>query len=283
MPLLFPAVPNDFFRILRRACLAVILTLGCAAPLHAQEGEFDCVIDPSATVKLGSPVSGVLSRVLVDRGDVVRKGQPIAELESQVEIAAVNLSRARVESTARVDAQAARLALAEARLARSTELVKRNIGTQDQFDQLNADMQVARQDLLLEQQARQLAQFDLEQAEATLRQRTILSPIDAIVTERPSSAGEFITQDGYVAALAQLDPLHVEVYLPIVTYGQISVGSIATIYPEPPISGQYSAKAIAVDSVFDPASGTYGVRLELENPDSHLPAGQRCRLSLAPR
>ncbi|SFD42389.1 efflux RND transporter periplasmic adaptor subunit [Devosia psychrophila] len=121
------------------------------------------------------------------------------------------------------------------------------------------------------------------QAEATLRQRTILSPIDAIVTERPSSAGEFITQDGYVAALAQLDPLHVEVYLPIVTYGQISVGSIATIYPEPPISGQYSAKAIAVDSVFDPASGTYGVRLELENPDSHLPAGQRCRLSLAPR
>ena len=36
-----------------------------------------------------------------------------------------------------------------------------------------------------------------------------------------------------------------------------------------------------VDSVLDPASGTFGVRLELANADQSIPAGIRCRVDFA--
>ena len=36
------------------------------------------------------------------------------------------------------------------------------------------------------------------------------------------------------------------------------------------------AKVIVVDRIFDAASGTTGVRLQLANPDGLIPAGQRC-------
>jgi multidrug efflux pump subunit AcrA (membrane-fusion protein) len=39
------------------------------------------------------------------------------------------------------------------------------------------------------------------------------------------------------------------------------------------VGGVYKAKATIVDKVVDAASGTFGVRLELPNPDYKLPPG----------
>ncbi len=38
------------------------------------------------------------------------------------------------------------------------------------------------------------------------------------------------------------------------------------------------AEVGVVDKVVDAASGTFGVRLELPNPDTSLPAGLKCRV-----
>src|SRR6185369_8793933 len=60
-------------------------------------GALECLVEPFMVVNVGSSVDGVLARVAVDRGDVVRKGQVVATLQSGVEAAAVALSQARVE------------------------------------------------------------------------------------------------------------------------------------------------------------------------------------------
>ena len=38
------------------------------------------------------------------------------------------------------------------------------------------------------------------------------------------------------------------------------------------------ARVTVVDRVVDAASGTFGVRLELPNPDYRLPAGLKCKV-----
>ncbi len=59
----------------------------------AQEAElFDCVATPAGTVKLGSPVTGLLGQVNVRRGDQVKAGDEVARLESSVEEASVRLA-----------------------------------------------------------------------------------------------------------------------------------------------------------------------------------------------
>ena len=58
--------------------------------------------------------------------------------------------------------------------------------------------------------------------------------------------------------------------------GKISVGMQAVVKPEEPVKGEFPAKVTVVDKVVDAASGTFGVRLELPNPDLKLPAGLKC-------
>jgi hypothetical protein len=46
-----------------------------------------------------------------------------------------------------------------------------------------------------------------------------------------------------------------------------------------PVNHTVTATVTVVDQVFDAASGTFGVRFDLPNPDGSLPAGQRCRVT----
>jgi len=271
---LFPAIQNSPMGrpFIALAVLAATTTTAAAAE------SFDCVIDPSETVKLGSPITGVLAEVLVQRGDVVTRGQPVATLESSIEASTVRLNRFRAESTAKVDAQEERLKLAQSRVDR-TGSPRGLVVTQDKYEELHAEAGVAEQELLREKQDRQLSQLELERSQATLDQRTIRSTIDGIVTEKKLSAGEFVNQEGYIVTVSRLDPLNVEVFLPVVYFKQVRVGMEGSVHPAPPIGNTYSAMVSIVDHVFDPASATFGVRLALPNPGNVLPGGQRCKVT----
>jgi RND family efflux transporter MFP subunit len=260
-----------------RPFMALAVLMATTATAAAAES-FDCVIDPSETVKLGSPITGVLAAVLVQRGDAVTRGQPVATLESSIEASTVRLNRFRAESTAKIDAQEERLKLAQSRVDR-TGSPRGLVVTQDKYEELHAEAGVAEQELLREKQDRQLSQLELERSQATLDQRTIRSTIDGIVTEKKLSAGEFVNQEGYIVTLARLDPLNVEVFLPVVYFKQVRVGMEGSVHPAPPIGNTYSAIVSIVDHVFDPASATFGVRLTLPNPGNVLPGGQRCKVT----
>jgi hypothetical protein len=47
--------------------------------------------------------------------------------------------------------------------------------------------------------------------------------------------------------------------------------------PERPVGGSYQARVEVVDQMFDAASGTFGVRLTLPNPQRRIPAGLKCK------
>jgi multidrug efflux pump subunit AcrA (membrane-fusion protein) len=105
----------------------------------------------------------------------------------------------------------------------------------------------------------------------------IKSPINGVVVERFLSPGEYIENQSIVK-LAQIDPLNVEVVLPVSYFLQIKLGMKAKIIPEAPIGGQYIAEVKVIDRVIVAASGTFGVRLELSNPGYKLPAGLKCKV-----
>lgn len=254
----------------------VLFGLASSAPSAAAGQSYRCVIEPAVTVKLGSAVVGLLDRVPVGRGDQVREGQVVAELDRDVEQATLDLIRLRSGNTAPVMAARARLALDRKQLERSEELLKRQVAPAEQVDERRAAVEVRRQELRQSELELQILEQEVARAEALVAQRRVTSPIDGVVTDRRLSAGEFVHQEAYILEIAQLDPLHVEVYLPVDLYEQIEVGDRAEVSPQHPVGGRYEAKVTVVDRVLDAASGTFGVRLELPNPDLDLPAGIRC-------
>lgn len=79
--------------------------------------------------------------------------------------------------------------------------------------------------------------------------------------------------------IVQIDPLFIEAYVPAALWGRITVGSHGSVVLDQPDKQSRDALVTVVDKMFDAASGTFGVRLELPNPDDLIPAGQRCQVA----
>lgn len=90
--------------------------------------------------------------------------------------------------------------------------------------------------------------------------------------------GEYVYDQTPLMVIAQVDPLYVKAFLPVRLYRRIQKVADAEVFPEEPIGGDYKARIKDIDQVFDAASSTFNVRLELPNPDYELPAGLRCKI-----
>jgi RND family efflux transporter MFP subunit len=257
--------------------MAFLLAL-LATPTAASDS-FDCVVDPSAEVKLGSPIAGLIAEVMVDRGDFVTAGQDVARLESSIDAASVELDVLQAESTEELNAAQTKLDLANSRLARTKALAEKGVATNEQVEQLSAEVQVAERERDLEVQKRKLAALELDRSRAQLARRTIRAPISGYIAARSLSAGEYVDQNASIVTLVALDPLRVETFLPVAYWQQVRPGMTANVSLIEPVAGVHPATVSVVDRVFDAASGTFGVRLSLANADGGLPAGQRCTVT----
>jgi RND family efflux transporter MFP subunit len=265
--------------------LGALLTWGASlGPLPAtgadmlNQQQLDCLIEPRVTIKLGAAVSGLITSVVVDRGDVIKTGQIIAALESDVEEANVALARAKAANDLQVLSNQARLEFLRSKFSRQEKLKVTNSVTAATFEEAETDAKMA--DFATKEAELNLgvARLELNHQEKLLKQRTIRSPIDGVVVERALFAGEYTHETNHILTIAQLDPLNIEVFVPIAYHGQIKIGDQAEIYPESPVSGRYQGTVTVADRVVDASSGTFGVRLELPNPDYLLPAGISCKI-----
>jgi membrane fusion protein, heavy metal efflux system len=249
-----------------------------AAPQPANA--LDCMIQPHQVVQVGSAVPGVIERILVDRGDIVVMGQPIVQLTSSVERAALAVARERASQAGGMRAAAGAQELAQRELERANELVEQNFVSKTYVDKQRAEAQVAggRSDEAKER--RRLSTREVDLALAQLEQRTIRAPIAGVVVERFVSPGEYVDQKP-VLRLATIDPLRVDVLVPAAAFGQVEIGRQGQVIPELFNRSPHAATVKTVDRVIDAASNTFRVRLELANPNGALPAGLRCKVDLA--
>ncbi|MEL7463031.1 MAG: efflux RND transporter periplasmic adaptor subunit [Pseudomonadota bacterium] len=264
--------------------IAVFFAAVLASSPSYAEVDFDCVVQPNRTIVIGSPVTGILSEVEVSRGDRVEEGQLLARLESDLETATVALSALRAKDDANIVAQDARLTLLREREERAKALLERGTATRDTYEQAQAELAIAEAELRRLEVEREIARLELKRAEVSLERRSIYSKVDGLVTRSDLSAGEFVSQDASILHIADLDPLHIEAFLPIGYFDQIKVGATAQVALRQPAGEVADVVVDVVDSVFDASSDTFGVRLLLPNPDLRLPAGQRCKvlMDLAP-
>jgi len=248
-------------------------------PAAAQEA-FDCVIEPSIVLKLGSAEEGIIEEVLVQRGDVVREGQVVARLEAEAERAALRSAEERASSNAAVEIAESRVALFSKDAERVEMLHSKNLVADSVLDNIRSSLEQAQLELRQAKEVKFVAGIDKTLAEARVRRRVILSPIDGLVVRRMIGPGEYVYSQAPIAEIAQVDPLHIEVFLPTALYPELTTGQSLTVRPAQPIGGSYEARIAVIDQVFDAASDTFGIRLTLANPDWTLPAGIDCEIDV---
>jgi len=167
---------------------------------------------------------------------------------------------------------------------RAQNLQAQNFVSAQARDEAATEKRLAESELLDARDNRELAALELQRQMEIIRLKTILSPIDGVVVERLLHPGEF-AEAGVgrkpIFKLAELNVLHVEVLLPVEAYGRVKRGMDVLVAPEIPAGARYTAKVTVIDRLLDAASGTFGVRMELRNPQHRLPAGIRCKAAFA--
>ncbi len=177
------------------------------------------VIKPmiGAEVNVGSSVSGVVTRLLVQIGDHVEKGQLLAELDSRA-------------LAARRDADAAALQVAQANL----DYAEVDLGRKRK---LNAAQIISRSELDLAERAYDVAQQQRDQARATLKDSStqlgytqIFAPINGVVSTVSTQEGETVAASFAAptfVTLLDLSKLEVWAYVDETDIGRIHSGQQA--------------------------------------------------------
>lgn len=258
------------------------LPLSLASPVLVDDlGELDCVVEPHMVIDLSSRVDGIIDSLEVERGELIEKDQVLVRLEAGVERAGVAQAKVRAEATAEILSRTISLEFTQRRNDRIEELHRSQAVSTDRLDEIVTENELSRLQLQQARENKEIAELEFRQAREILRRHTLRSPIRGIVVQRYLSPGESVEEQP-VMRLAQIDPLRVEVIVPVSAFGSIKVGQPAIVRPEPPMDNEYEANVTIVDGVADAASGTFRVRLGLPNEDYALPSGLKCRVTFLP-
>ena len=252
--------------------LFVILLI---ASSRSRAAELDCLVKPEMYVELSSPVDSIVEEILVDTGDTITRGQPLAQLEASVERARVKLARLQAKSVSDIKNRKEQLRYAKQYHSRMANLLSQNSVSQYETDKAQTEVAIAQIELNKANEKWRIAQLNLELAQTQLALRTIRSPIDGIVVDRYAMVGESVS-DRTIMKLAKVNPLKVELIAPTEYFGLIQKGMEVEIYPEQPSNQVFTATVTVVDQLIDPASGSFTVRMLLPNPEDKLVGGVNC-------
>jgi RND family efflux transporter MFP subunit len=171
---------------------------------------------PGSEVVVGAERTGRIVRLAVEENQLVRKGDLLAELESD------ELRAALAEARALVKESEAEVRLAELSLKRRQDLADQKIVATHDLDQARRDVETAR--------ARtETARATIARYEAQLRKTRILAPISGTVVARHAHSGETVESGARVVTLADLTRLRIEGEADEADAGALALGSAVAI------------------------------------------------------
>lgn len=259
--------------------ITIVVFVSVSGVVSAEESRpagLHCIVMPSAVVDVSSGTDGRVEGIYVERGDAVREGQIVAELDSGVERANLALAQVRAELDTEIHLRRTRLAFDERKRKRSEALRVRQVVSAFDQDEADTDAELAAWQLHQARDKKRLAKMEHARAKEVVLRRMVRTPIEGVVVERFKSAGEYVAEEP-ILRVARLDPLWVEVVAPVALHGGIHKGMDAEVFVETEADIPREARVLVVDPMGDAASGTFRVRLQLPNPGLKLLGGIKCQ------
>jgi RND family efflux transporter MFP subunit len=251
-----------------------------ADPLQADAVQ--AISTPSADITLSFVVAGRISDVSVKQGDFVTKGQLLAYLDDQPE--RIQAQQYKVQAGDKTRIQSAEAELAQKKLdLKKVELAKAKGAASDwEIEHLMLSVRIA--ELTLKAAILEHEQYQQRYAQALsqLERMRLVSPIAGRVEKVSVETGEAVTTQGPLIQLVKIDPLWIDVPLPLAQAKKMALGqSVRVLFPGAEAGASSTGKIIHIAAVADAASDTLGIRIEVANPDNR-PAGERVAVAFLP-
>ena len=222
---------------------------------------------PREEATVASEVQGLVTKLHVDEGDAVTRGQALLEIDPERRKLELDAKQARVE-----EAEAG-LADQQRQTERVRELSQAKIASDAQLDQGELALRLSKSRV-------NAARAELGLAERALRDATVVSPFDGLVAKRHVSQGEYVAPGAPLIELVALDPIEISFHVTEIDSARVSVGAtlelrVAT-YPDDTFEG----RVISVSPGVDLRTRMLRVRAIVPNPDGRLRPGFFARVDL---
>ena len=265
--------------------LLICALLAAGTPVATQE-KVEAITRPSQDVVLSFVRPGQVAEVLVKEGDTVKAGQVLMRLDDKAEQVQMEQLKAQAEDTTRLQAAEAQLAQRRVDLKKTEAARKQGAATDLEVDHARLDVTIAVLSLDLAKFEQTQAQMKYREAAAQIERMQITSPIGGVVERLLVEPGESVEAAEKIAQVVQIDPLWVDVPVPLEEARSLTKGASNALVEfdsdNPARKSAVAGKIIHIAAVADSASKTLTVRVECPNP-SKRPAGEHVYLSFQPR
>ncbi|UZE22547.1 efflux RND transporter periplasmic adaptor subunit [Pseudomonas sp. B21-056] len=204
-------------------------------------------------VDLSLEIAGTVQKLLFQSGQKVKAGQPLLQLDSEVESALLE--------TAEAD-----LGLSQLDFGRGRQLVGSQAISKGEFDRLSAQLKKN--------------QATVNQLKASLDKKRIVAPFSGTIGIRQVDVGDYLASGTVIATLQDLSSLYVDFYVPEQTVPKLAVAQAVNVgvsaYPGQTFVGTISA----INPKVEDSTRNVLVRATLANPDGRLLPGMFANLQV---
>lgn len=244
------------------------VTIGTISESVTATGTLESV----TSVDVGTQVTGIIDKILVDYNSEVKKGELLAEIDKVLLESELKSAEANVESAK------ATYEYTRENYERDKNLHERKLISDYEFDTTLRDYQVAKT-------AYEKAKADRVRAAKNLNYAEIYSPIDGIVISRDVEVGQTVVSSMTVANLftiADLDNMRVVADVDEADIGRVKEGQEVTFtvdaYPDEVFSGVVTQKRISPTTESNVV--TYEVLVSADNKEHKLIPGLTANLTI---
>ena len=257
---------------------SVVLT---AAGTGLPDTPIAAVTIPNADVTLSFVQPGRIAEVHFKEGQMVEAGDILVQLDDAVEQARLEQLRADSENLTHIQAAEASLAQKRVDLKKIEIAAARNAATELEVEHAKLDVTIAELSLKVALFDHGQAQRKYDEAKIQIENMSLKSPIDGSIEKIDVETGESVDALGVVARVVRIDPLWIDVPVPVANTRNLTCGNPARVQFMDPERISVDGTIVFIGAVADAASGTLRVRVELPNR-SNRPAGEHVRVTFPP-
>jgi RND family efflux transporter MFP subunit len=251
-------------------------------------------VQSKVPVAVSSKITGILEKLYADQGDLVKKGQLLAELDTaelKARLAAARAAQNRAQKDlARARAILAKaqanLALAQSNYRRDQEVFKGGYISQAAMDTTSAALKVAegetgeaRANVAASEAAVQQADAEARAAAATLDYARILAPMDGLLTVRKAEVGDTITPGVPIFKMVELDWLWVAAWIDETQIAALKEGQEAQIRLR---SGRiFPGTVVRLNKEADMVTREMEVDVKFASPPEPVVVGEEAEVAIA--
>lgn len=261
------------------ACL-VFLVIGFLAPpvlLAGSDAGIAAITAPSADVTLSFVQPGRIANVRVREGEAVTVGQALIEQDDAVDRVRLAQLEASSQDTTQIQAAEASLAQKKVDLKKLEAAAAKNAATELEVEYAKLNVTIAGLSLQLAVFEHEQARRKYEEAKLQIDNMSLKSPIGGSVEKIDVETGESVNALTGVVRVVQIDPLWIDVPVPLVQARSLKYGAVSRVEFPDPHKATVEGIVIYMGAVADAASGTLRVRIQVPNK-TRRPAGEHVKV-----